>query len=409
MAIFSDPPQMRSGPRSSLRSIPDKGVLIRVWLTVLVLAMVAVGFSSAVAEEAAAAYFSETYHEARLKFIAAATEAGGTLRQHRNPHQGAEGEALYTDVAAFNVSHAKSILVVGSGTHGVEGFAGSAIQVGLLRAGIAEQLPDGVGLLFYHALNPYGFSHLRRFNEDNVDLNRNFVEHHLPHPSNEDYDALAWVLEPDSLSRWTDLKAKMGIAWYRVTEGTRWLQSAISRGQYHHPKGLFFGGTAETWSNRTLKTIAAQHLSQASRVIFIDVHTGLGKYGAAEAITESHPSTSQYQWMQRCWDIPITYPHSGDAISPRVYGPLKHGFARLLPNTEVIAASLEFGTYPASKVLWALRAENHLHHHGDHKSLDAAEIKAELKRMFYPQNADWERTIWQQGSAMALQTLDCLR
>jgi hypothetical protein len=113
--------------------------------------------------------------------------------------------------------------------------------------------------------------------------------------------------------------------------------------------------------------------------------------------------------MQRCWDILLTNPHSGDAISPPVHGPLKRGFERLLPNTEVIAASLEFGTYPPSKVLWALRAENYLHHQGDHKSLDASEIKAELKRMFYPQNNDWERAVWQQGSAMVLETLDCLR
>ena len=28
-----------------------------------------------------------------------------------------------------------------------------------------------------HALNPFGFAHLRRANEDNVDLNRNFVDH----------------------------------------------------------------------------------------------------------------------------------------------------------------------------------------------------------------------------------------
>ena len=29
----------------------------------------------------------------------------------------------------------------------------------------------------------------RRVNEDNVDLNRNFLDHGAPHPENPDYDA----------------------------------------------------------------------------------------------------------------------------------------------------------------------------------------------------------------------------
>ena len=231
----------------------------------------------------------------------------------------------------------------------------------------------------------------------------------MPHPSNEDYDELSWIVEPDSLSAWKTLKAKIGVAWYRMTRGARWLQSAISRGQYNHPEGIFFGGTTETWSNQTLQKIVERHLSQASRVVLVDVHTGLGEYGAIEGITEIDPGSPRYQWMLRCSSIPITNPHAGDAVSPPVNGPLNRGFERLLSNAEVIAVSLEFGTYRPSKVLWALRAENYLHHQDDHEPLDASEIKAELKRMFYPQNDDWERAVWQKGSEMVLETLDCLR
>ena len=389
-------------------SIPGKRFHSLAALLVLVPATFTAEISSAVTEEDAAAYFSDTYQEARLKFFAAATAAGGTLEKYHNPHHGAEGEALYTDVATFNLPGAKTILVLGSGTHGVEGFAGSALQVGLLRKGITEKLPDDVGLLFYHALNPYGFSHLRRFNENNVDLNRNFIDHHLPHPANEGYDELSWIVEPNSLSTWENLKAKISVAWYRMTRGAHWLQSAISRGQYNHPKGIFFGGTTETWSNHTLQKIVERHLSQASRVVLVDVHTGLGEYGAVEGITEIDPGTSRYEWMLRCSGIPITNPLAGDAVSPPVHGPLKRGFERLLLNAEVIAVSLEFGTYPPSKVLWALRAENYLHHQGDLTRPDASEIKAELKRMFYPQEQDWKHAVWQQGSAMVLKTLDCL-
>ena len=78
-----------------------------------------------------------------------------------------------------------------SGTHGVEGFAGSALQVGLLDEGIQNELSPESAVLMIHAINPYGMAHLRRFNEDNVDLNRNFRDHAKTPPENCAYQKLA--------------------------------------------------------------------------------------------------------------------------------------------------------------------------------------------------------------------------
>ena len=380
------------------------------FLFTLVLVPVTMRVSSAASEEGAAAYFTDTYQEARLKFIAAAAAAGGSLERYRNPHQGAEGEALYSDVATFNLSGAKTILVIGSGTHGVEGFAGSAIQVGLLREGITEELPDDVGMLFYHALNPYGYSHIRRFNEKNVDVNRNFHNHAQPHPSNEDYNKVRWIAEPESLSAWENFKARVGLAWYRIIKGARWLQSAISRGQYDHPHGLFFGGITPSWSNHTLHEIVKRHVATAARVVLIDVHTGLGEYGAAIVFTEEFPGTPGHEWMVQCWDIPISHRSIGDVVSSLpIDGSLKGGFTRMLPNAEVIGGSLEFGTYPPLEVFWALRAENYIHHHGGWTHPDALRVKEELKRVFYPKQNDWKHSVWRQGSRLVKNTIKCLR
>ena len=364
--------------------------------------------SAVMAGQTSAAYFSETYQEARLKFLAAAKSAGGVIEHHLNPRTGAAGEALYTDVVTFGLPGADSALVVGSGTHGVEGFAGSAIQVGLLQQGIASELPDNVGLLFYHALNPYGFSHLRRFNEDNVDLNRNFVDRYEAQ-SNRDYEQMAWIFEPQSLLFWENIKAKVGLAWYRVNKGARWLQSAISRGQYSHPAGVFYGGANETRSNLILRDIVRRHLSRVSRVVLVDVHTGLGEYASAEVITEIDPGTPSYEWMSQCWETPVTNPRAGDAVSPPITGSLKQAFANMLSHAEVMGGSLEFGTYPPLEVLWALRAENHVHHHGGMKHPEAEAIKKELRRVFYPTEAEWRNAAWDQGSRLVRATLDCLR
>ena len=89
-----------------------------------------------------------------------------------------------------------SLAVIISGTRGVEGFCGSGCQVGFLVERVYEGLPKSVGVVLVHALNPYGFAWLRRVNEENVDLNRNFRDFAKPPPSSSAYDAVHDLICP---------------------------------------------------------------------------------------------------------------------------------------------------------------------------------------------------------------------
>ena len=80
----------------------------------------------------AEAAFSATYHDARSAFLDAAAEAGAQLEHHQCPAQGPQGEALYTDTAWLGDRAASKVLMVLSGTHGVEGYFGSGVLTGLL-------------------------------------------------------------------------------------------------------------------------------------------------------------------------------------------------------------------------------------------------------------------------------------
>jgi hypothetical protein len=128
--------------------------------------------------------FTASYFHARQAFRVAAAAAGAeteVLSVHTDPATGLE----YTiDVAIFPASSVADkdapLLVHMSGVHGVEGFAGSAIQVAALRQRAAARTAGGGEVpavpfttCFVHAVNPVGFATLRRFNENNVDLNRN--------------------------------------------------------------------------------------------------------------------------------------------------------------------------------------------------------------------------------------------
>ena len=216
-------------------------------------------------DEGFSSYFSSTYEQARSKFIQSAQLAGARIESYRHPLAGPDGQALYTDVAHIGFEDAETVLVLGSGTHGVEGFAGSAIQTGLLREGIAERISPGLRLMMIHAINPYGFAHLRRVNEDNVDLNRNFVDHTKPYPKNPGYEALASEVAPDSFSFWENTTDLLALSWYLVKEGMPGLKRAISQGQYTHSEGLFYGGNAETWSSVKVEAIVQRNLSSAQK------------------------------------------------------------------------------------------------------------------------------------------------
>jgi len=127
--------------------------------------------------EALSGSFPVDYAASRLAFLQLSSARGAKTACFTHPERGPSGELLATDVARFGPEDAESLLIVSSGTHGIEALCAAGIQAALLKLGMQAKLPGGVALLFVHALNPYGFAYLRRTNEDNVDLNRNFLDH----------------------------------------------------------------------------------------------------------------------------------------------------------------------------------------------------------------------------------------
>src|SRR5579864_9151271 len=237
-------------------------------------------------------YFSASYREARRKFRDAATHAGAALGSHLNPKvTGPEGEELATDVARLGPNDAGRVLLTISGTHGAEGFCGSGAQVGSFAAGLGRELPADTALVAVHAINPYGFAWVRRVTEDNVDLNRNFVDHSGKLPGNAGYAELADAICP---REWTPTAlgaAQARLDVYREKHGAAALQAAITIGQYTHADGVFYGGAAETWSRQTIMAIVQQHARRARRLAIIDFHTGLGPWGYGEPIVIHRPGT----------------------------------------------------------------------------------------------------------------------
>jgi len=354
----------------------------------------------------AAASFSAAYPEARDKFVAAARSAGAALERITNPNLGPDGGAISTDVAWIGPRDAKAVLVMISGTHGVEGFCGSGAQVDWLSRGEAARLPTGVAALLIHAINPYGFAWLRRVSEENVDLNRNWVDFDGPPPPlNPGYEALRESFGP---AEWTEesraATAKV-IGAYMAEHGQKALAAAASSGQYTDPKGIYFGGHAPTWARRTQTAIFAEYLGKAARVGVLDYHTGLGPWGFAEQIILEGGQDPAYKRAARWFGMGLASIADGKSASAELVGDGLAAAPQLLPHAEVTGIAMEYGTVSPARVLYALRADNWLHTRGDPTGPEAPPIKAQIREAFYGDRADWKGMVAGQSLLVTRQAI----
>ena len=267
-------------------------------------------------------HFSQTYSEARQKFLQACAQAQVPVQSHRHPLPGHDGEELAMDVARMGAADARSLLILSSACHGVEGYCGSGIQVGLLHDAQWMKAANeaGVAVLWIHALNPHGFSWWRRTTHENVDLNRNFVDFSQPLARNTDYDTIAAAVVPND---WPPpAQAEATLAAYQAAHGERGLRAAIGNGQHHHPQGLFFAGQAVTWSHVTLRKVLREHARLCTKLGWIDFHTGLGPRGFGERIFAGRDDAAALKRARQWWGAEVTSIFDDSSVSTQVRGTL---------------------------------------------------------------------------------------
>lgn len=334
---------------------------------------------------------SQSYAEARAAFLEAAASAGARLQSFQHPLRGVQGEDLFVDVAEVGPADATNVVLIVSGTHGVEGYCGSALQTHHL-AGLDAAMADGPTLVFVHALNPYGFSWVRRVNEDNVDLNRNFVDWSQPLPQNPEYADFADLLTPTSWTTEEQERTLLGLMGKLEEYGLERLQAIVSGGQYDHPTGVFHGGTGPVWSHRWLREWAAQRLADVQRVAIIDLHTGLGPWSHGELISSEHPDTEGFRRQAEWWhDVVSIYAGS---VSAAVSGDWVAAAPEFAPHAEVTGITIEYGTVDPITVLQSLRADAVLHAHGDPTAPGAAAIRAQVRAAFLDDDPAWLEALW---------------
>jgi hypothetical protein len=356
--------------------------------------------------------FSTSYAQARERFLEAASQrAAGTASWTLNGRLGLHGEVLATDVAWVGASDSDSVIVVTSGVHGIEGYAGSACQIELLRddALIRNLRAQGKTLLLIHAVNPFGFSFGRRANEDNVDLNRNFIDFSAALPSDSGYASIHSLMLP---STWPPVPANCdALTAYQSRHGMTAFQRALSAGQHSHPDGLFYRGTRPSWSRSILTEVLDTYVSSSRRTIWVDIHTGLGSFGFGQKLLVagriSDGTVDTALRSRNIWGADVVSLAQGQSVSSPVTGAACELLQTTYPQVDSISLAVEFGTLPMRDTIDTLRFDQWIHRcmEGQHDEETAAPARDAMMAAFNPDSDGWRGMVWGQMRAVLEQAI----
>ena len=306
-----------------------------------------------------------------------------------------DGEELITQSVVIGDPNATNFVVIISATHGVEGFAGTAVQcdlLHLLNTGHITPCSD-TAILLINALNPWGFHFLHRHDHLGVDVNRNFIDFGKPLPDNSGYSQLQSLLAiTDPADR------EQALTKFKYQIGQRNYEIAASGGQYVDNCGPFYGGNAESHSRRVIESLIERYQLASKRLAVIDIHTGLGPYGYGEVICD-HPGNSAGSDVAQQWYGPsCTSAEAGTSSSVPKSGLLDYAWHEIM-DTKSCFITLEFGTLGTESLFRVLQADRYS------PDQPTAFGNSEMCNHFNPQDNYWREAVLFRGRQVILQAL----
>lgn len=345
--------------------------------------------------------FPATYEESRARFI-----RDFELLRPQWADSRLESYPLKTD-PTLSIDYAwaeprkkKNLVIISTGLHGIEGYVGSAMLKIFMDEFAPRLNPENTGLLLVHAINPWGMKNRRRYNENNADLNRNFIwDENFESKTNLDYEPLRAMLNPAHpiaslfgsdvafISRLVANIARLGIL--RIRQG-------MLSGQYRHPRGVQFGGQATQESTQLMRGLFQYAFDEYEQIIHIDLHTGYGPRYQMSIVNSTREPVSGAELTRR-----FKYPLIVAATPSDFYtvtGDITEYFYQLrdekYPLKKIFAACFEFGTFGDSlpSQIRSMRAtilENRLHQHGAKSETLRSAVRKEYEELFFPVETKW--------------------
>ena len=286
-------------------------------------------------------YFYTNYEDVRNHLstrVKSLKDSGVDVRH--TTHAIDESDDLYIDNVYLPAKETPTnLIVLTTGVHGMEGYIGSV----MLDVFFEEMYPTlntkDTGVLIVANVNPYGMKYMRRYNENNVDLNRNFIEDwdNFDLSSNKEYPKVVNFLQPEGKmgnAFWHEVGFYLSLAKEAVTTGAGTISDALLTGQYEYAEGVYYGGTGDEKSTTYLKSVFNDCLeSEYENIIHVDIHSGYGpRYNMVIFNSVQDPTTEadskaqlgyDYIIAQDSEEFYVTYGDTTDYFPSNFYVPVK--------------------------------------------------------------------------------------
>ena len=349
-------------------------------------------------------WFSGSYQEARKRFLDTMEELrkkGFEVSQEQLPLnlKGPQDEDLIIDLAVVGSLESENLLLYSSGIHGVEGFAGSAIQLSVLNEIKNQPAFSDYCIVFIHIINPYGMAWHRRVNENNVDLNRNFLTKHEDEP--EGYKLINNFINPQSIPKRFDpfflIQGLILLMKYGFTNVKQW----FAQGQYTRPQSLQFGGDKIQKGPELLLSWLEIKLKNIKKAFGIDLHTGLGPSGYDTILVPDDIVSNDYQMLQELFGDRVAALDPSKSVGYRITGDIHSGIIKQFSSIKWLCITQEFGTFNPTTVFKNLRAENRWTQNNklkDEKAILNHWSRRNLLNTFNPEDSVWQEKLINRGN-----------
>ena len=348
--------------------------------------------------------FLTNYDEVRINLfdrIDTLMQSGVTIEYEAHAIDADEG--LFIDKLHIPATKkATNLLVITTGVHGIEGYIGSAMLDVFFEDIFPGLNRENTGVLIVANVNPYGMKYMRRYNENNVDLNRNFIEDWSTFDlsSNKEYPKVVSFLQPEGKienALWHEVEFYLSLAKEAIFTGADTISDALLTGQYEYPEGVYYGGNKDEASTTYLKGVFADCLNGSyENIVHVDIHSGYGpRYNMVIFNSVQDPTLE----ADAIAEIGYNYIIAQDSEEFYVtYGDTTDYFYRLAKSTNsdktLYSTCFEFGTIGDSFFDSILSLKYTVDENRQHRFPTDNEISAEIVRqnyleLFYPTEKDW--------------------
>ncbi len=358
-------------------------------------------------------YFHESYNKSRQAFLTAVHEAGRKFNNIELSEFRVSSNVdtnLIMDLCYIPPQQdTNRLLVLISGTHGIEGYTGSAIQQMFLNDILNEEIANDMAILLIHAYNPYGFKYYRKATEFNVDLNRNCgTDNSIFENKNPGYGDLYDLLCPAGKVNTGNPKNQffyLVAIWNILKESMATLRQAALQGQYEFPEGIYYGGNDFTPQTNYLKKTLPKIFEQYDLIFAVDLHTGYGEWAKLHLF----PNPEKDDYVRTATESLFEGYHIDWGDSDDFYtimGDLSKYLQKVNPQALTLCMPFEFGTLNSQETFGSLVSihrmilENQGYNNGYKNHRNEIKVKNDFKEMYYPSSEIWRSEVIRQSREM---------